>query len=118
MTSSGKFHAIITKSLFAAVLCGLAGSIPLTRADVTPILEYRLGEDDSPNAIGSPATDPGKARTGGSIEISSPADITGLVLESSDQLPRTSWSPVAGITNNRFTIVIGPGAQFYRLRKQ
>lgn len=58
------------------------------------------------------------ARTGGSIEISWPADSTGFVLESSDQLPGTSWSPVVGITNNRFTIAIGPGTQFYRLRKQ
>lgn len=34
-------------------------------ATITPVLEYRMGEDDSPNAVPGPAANPSKAALGG-----------------------------------------------------
>ena len=49
------------------VLAGILGcwaGIALCQAEITPVLEYRLGEDDSPNTLSGPATDPSRAQLG------------------------------------------------------
>lgn len=57
------------------------------------------------------------ARSGGALVLSWPADAAGFVLESSDALPSSSWSPVNGVANNQVTVSPDVGARFYRLRK-
>lgn len=47
-----------------AIAATLFGPVSRLCADITPILEYRMGEDDSPNTLNGPATDPSKAKTG------------------------------------------------------
>ncbi|MCZ7635115.1 MAG: LamG domain-containing protein [Verrucomicrobia bacterium] len=47
-----------------ALLLGCWVGVAIGQAEITPVLDYRLGEDDSPNTLGGPATDPTRARLG------------------------------------------------------
>ena len=47
-----------------ALLLGCWGGVAVGQAEITPVLDYRLGEDDSPNTLGGPATDPTRAQLG------------------------------------------------------
>ena len=55
--------------------------------------------------------------SGSDLTISWPTAVAGFTLESTDRLPATSWTPVAGIQNNSVSIPIGGDSKFYRLRK-
>jgi hypothetical protein len=57
------------------------------------------------------------ARAGSQITLSWPAEATGFLLESTDALPGTTWSAVAGVANNRVTVDGSTGTRFYRLRQ-
>jgi len=54
---------------------------------------------------------------GNQITLSWPATATGYVLESTDQLPSASWTPVPGVSGNSTTVNAGAGMRFYRLQK-
>ena len=43
-------------------------------------------------------------------------DCPGYVLESTGQLPATSWTPVSGVVNNSVTVDATAGTQYFRLR--
>ena len=55
--------------------------------------------------------------SGFNLIISWPTGAAGFNLESTDRLPATSWTPVAGIQNNSVSLPIGAGNKFCRLRK-
>jgi hypothetical protein len=65
MKESSASLSPVVRLLCVFVALATSCPVPMTRADTVPVLEYRMGEDDSPNALGGPATDPSKARTGG-----------------------------------------------------
>jgi len=46
-----------------------------------------------------------------------PADITGYTLESSPELPGTTWTPVPGVVNNEVTVDASSGSTFFRLHQ-
>jgi hypothetical protein len=56
--------------------------------------------------------------SGTSLTLSWDTGITGYVLESSAQLPATSWTPVSGVVNNSKTVDASSGTAFFRLHKQ
>jgi hypothetical protein len=56
-------------------------------------------------------------RSGSSVTISWSSVLT-YTLESSGELPGTTWNPVGGVVNNRVTLSAGPGNTFFRLRQQ
>lgn len=56
-------------------------------------------------------------RSGNNVVITWPAEATGFVLESSPQLPATTWTAVPGVTGNSATVTPTGGSAFYRLRK-
>jgi len=57
-------------------------------------------------------------RTGDAVTISWPIIVTGFTLQSSPQLPASSWLPVPGVVNNQITINPATGSQFFRLVNQ
>jgi hypothetical protein len=54
---------------------------------------------------------------GAAVTISWPADATGFVLESTDTLAASQWTPVAGTQNNTVTLNADGKSRFFRLRK-
>jgi hypothetical protein len=56
-------------------------------------------------------------RAGTSITISWPTTATGFTLETTVSLSTPAWTAVGGVANNSVTVPIGPGNQFYRLKK-
>ncbi|MCI0536467.1 MAG: hypothetical protein L0Z50_14700, partial [Verrucomicrobiales bacterium] len=55
--------------------------------------------------------------SGSNLTISWPTAVAGFTLESTDRLPATTWTPVAGVQNNSVSIPLGGDSKFYRLRK-
>jgi len=52
------------------------------------------------------------------ISLLWPLDFTGYTLERNSDLTATaSWTPVPGVQNNSVVVPVGPGKQFFRLRK-
>jgi Immunoglobulin domain len=56
--------------------------------------------------------------SGTSLTLFWDAGITGYVLESTAQLPATSWTPVPGVVNNSVMVSAATGSRFFRLHKQ
>ena len=69
--------------------------------------------------IGAPKAAPtlSFARTGAQIVLSWPAGVAGVILESANALPATSWTAVAGVIGNSMTIDASNGSKFFRLRQ-
>ena len=53
----------------------------------------------------------------GQLTLSWPADATGYVLESTDNLSGGVWSPVNGVVNNQVTVNASTGNKFFRLKR-
>ena len=54
-------------------------------------------------------------RTGNTVSILWPVNVTGYTLESTPSLMNPTWTPVSGVSGNCATVAISEGAQFFRL---
>jgi hypothetical protein len=57
------------------------------------------------------------SRSGSSIVVSWPIDVTGFILESSPTIEGPTWTAVNGVTGNSATVPAGSGNLFLRLKK-
>ena len=55
--------------------------------------------------------------SGSSLTLSWDPSITSYTLESSAQLPATTWTPVSGVVDNSVTVNCSSGVNFYQLRR-
>ncbi len=53
--------------------------------------------------------------SGGGATVSWPTNYVGYALEQSDSLTAPAWKPVAGVTNNAVSVVVGGTPKFFRL---
>lgn len=70
-------------------------------------------------AAGAGATPPSLevAVQGPNVVLTWPGTAAGFILESSDRVVGGTWSAVPGVTGNSAAVPIGPGNQFFRLRR-
>jgi hypothetical protein len=69
-----------------------------------------------PMAVVGPAT-MSVGRLGNQLIFNWPLSLSGFVLESTSDVVAGPWTAVPDVANNSKTVTIGPGMQFFRLRK-
>jgi hypothetical protein len=57
------------------------------------------------------------SKSGNNLTLFWDIALTGFTLESTDELPATTWTAVGGVVDNSVTVDASTGAKFYRLHK-